>query len=62
MPSLPLGLVSEVHAGPRVHNNGLLDNKTITVEARNVPARVGQRDLIDLVGVEPDLALSAFEH
>lgn len=28
----------------------------------DVLARVGERDLVDLVGVEPDLALSALEY
>ena len=45
-----------------MHNCRLLDNKSVAVQLGNVAARVGQRDLIDLVRVEPDLALSDLEH
>jgi hypothetical protein len=62
MPSLSLGLVAEGNAGPGVDNGGLLDDKTILGQTGDVAAAVGQRDLVDLVGVEPDLALTALEH
>ena len=42
-------------------DGGLLDDKTVAVEAGNVAAGVGQGDLVDFVGVEPDLALTALE-
>ena len=41
---------------------GLLDNKTITVKTGNVAARVGQGNLINFIGVQPNLALAAFQH
>lgn len=60
MTTLALGFVSQRNTGTRVHHSGLLHNQTITVQARNVTARVGQGNLVNLVGVQPDLALSAF--
>ncbi len=41
--------------------DGLADNVTILNELADVLARVGHRDLVDLIGIEPDLALSALE-
>lgn len=61
MPSLSLGLVAEGNAGTGVDHGGLLDDKTILGKTGDVAAAVGQRDLVDLVGVEPDLALTALE-
>ena len=43
-----------------MYDYGLLDDETVPVKAGDVPARVGERDLVDLVRVQPDLALSAF--
>ena len=40
----------------------LLDYETILHQLADVLARVGHRDLIDLVRVKPDLALAALEH
>lgn len=62
MPSLSLGLVAEGNAGAGVDNGGLLDDETILGQTGDVAAAVGQRDLVDLVGVEPDLALTALEN
>ena len=61
MPSLPLGLIAEGDASPGVDDGRLLDDQTVLGKAGDVAAAVGQRDLIDLVGVEPDLALAALE-
>ena len=61
MPSLSLGLVAEGNAGAGVDHGGLLDDETILGQTLDVAAAVGQRDLVDLVGVEPDLALTALE-
>ena len=61
MPSLSLGLVAEGNAGTGVDHGGLLDDETILGKTGDVAAAVGQRDLVDLVGVEPDLALTALE-
>lgn len=60
--SLPLGLVSEGNTGARVHDGGLLDDEAIAAEAGDVAAGVSQRDLVDLVGVQPDFALAALEN
>jgi len=40
----------------------LADDETILHKLADVLAGVGHRDLIDLIGVQPDLVLSALEH
>jgi len=44
---------------PGVHRDGLADNKAIGDELADGLARVGIADLVNFVGVEPDLALAA---
>lgn len=61
VPSLTLGFVTKLNAGPRVHNGRLLNDQTVAVQLGNVASRVGEHNLIDLIGVQPDLALSALE-
>ena len=61
MPSLSLGLIAEGDASAGVDDGRLLDDETVLGQAGDVAAAVGQRDLVDLVGVEPDLALAALE-
>lgn len=51
------GELTRASAG--VHGDGLLDNQAIGDELANSGAAVGVGDLLDLVGVEPDLALAA---
>lgn len=46
-------------AGTRVHSDGLLDNEAIGDELADGLAGVGVGDLVDLIWVEPDLALAA---
>lgn len=46
-------------ARARVHGDGLADDEAIGDELADGLAGVGVGDLVDLVGVEPDLALSA---
>jgi hypothetical protein len=46
-------------AGARVHGDRLADDEAIGDELANSGAAVGVGDLVDLVGVEPDLALAA---
>ena len=60
MTALPLGLVPQQYPTPLMNNDGFLDDDTVPMKAGNVPTRVGERDLVDLVRVKPDLALSAF--
>lgn len=55
-----LGL--DAGAEARVHLVGLLDDQTILDQAADVLTGVGIRDLVDLVGVEPDLAFAALQH
>lgn len=45
--------------GSGVHGDGLLDDEAICNELANRLAGVGVGDLAGLIGVEPDLALSA---
>ena len=49
-------------AGARVHGDGLADDETILNELADRLAGVGVGDFAGLVGVEPDLALSATDH
>ena len=53
------GLVQLTGAAARVHGDGLADNEAIRDELADRLARVGIADLAGLVGVEPDLALTA---
>ena len=46
-------------ARARVHGDGLADDEAIADELADRLAGVGVGDLVDLVGVEPDLALTA---
>ena len=45
---------------PRVDGDGLLDDQTVADELTDVLAGVGIGDLVDLVGVEPDLLFATF--
>jgi hypothetical protein len=49
-------------AGTRVHGDGLADDEAILDELADGLAGVGVGDFADLVGVEPDLALSATDN
>ena len=53
------GLVEGSSTGTRVHSNGLADDEAIGDELADGLTGVGVRDLVDFVGVEPDLALAA---
>ena len=43
-------------------NSGFLNDQTVTVKTCDVSARVGKRNLIDFIGVQPNLTLSAFQN
>lgn len=45
-----------------MHCDGLADDETIADELADGLTRVGVADLVDLVGVEPDLALPTANH
>jgi hypothetical protein len=45
-----------------VHHRGLLHDETIFVELVNVSTTIRQRNFVDFIGVQPNLALSAFEN
>lgn len=55
------GEVQLTGAGTRVHGDGLADDQAIGDQLADGLAGVGVGDLVDLVGVEPDLALAAAE-
>lgn len=46
-------------AGSRVHGDWLLDDEAICNELADGLARIGVGDLAGLIGIEPNLALSA---
>jgi hypothetical protein len=46
-------------AGSRVHGDGLPDDEAIRNELSDRLAGVGIRDFADLIGIKPDLSLSA---
>lgn len=56
-----LGFISQSNASTGVDNSGLLDNQTITVKTSNVASRVGKSNLVNFVGIQPDLAPSALQ-
>jgi len=49
-------------ARSRVHGDGLADDEAICNELSNCLARVGVGDFADLIGIEPDLALSTADY
>lgn len=55
------GKVQLTRTGTRVHGDGLSDDEAIGDELANGLAGVGVGDLVDLVGIEPNLALTAAE-
>lgn len=55
------GKVQLTRAGTRVHGDGLSDDEAIGHELADRLAGVGVGDLVDLVGIEPNLALTAAE-
>lgn len=57
----PAGEVQLTSTGTRVHGDWLADDEAIGDELADGLAGVGVGDLVDLVGVEPDLALAAAE-
>ena len=61
MSSLPPGLVVSSHAGPGVDGHGLLDDETVLDQLPDVGPGVGVGDLVDLVGVQPDLTRDTLE-
>lgn len=45
-----------------MHGNGFADDKSIADELADGLSRIGVGDFIDLVWVEPDLALATADH
>lgn len=45
-----------------MHGDGLADDEAIADEFSDGLARVGVRDFVNLVGVQPDLALTASDN
>lgn len=60
--SLGLGLSVSLVSGRRVNSIRLADDETILDELANILARVGVGDLVDLVRVQPHLALTAVQY
>ena len=57
----PSGEVQLTRTGTRVHGDGLSDDEAIGNELADRLAGVGIGDLVDLIGVEPNLALTTAE-
>lgn len=57
----PTGEVQLTGTGTRVHSDWLADDEAIGDELADGLAGVGVGDLVDLIGIEPDLALAAAE-
>jgi len=62
MSALPLRFISKRNPSTRVHDGWLFDDQTVAVVTSNIAAGVGKGDLADLIRVEPDLSLTAFEN
>ena len=58
VPALPPGLVVGSNAGPGVDSHRLLDHQTILDQLPDVSPGVGVGDLVDLVGVKPNLTIN----
>jgi hypothetical protein len=61
MTTITLGSSTFEDTETRLRDLGLADNKTILYELTNVSTRVGVGDLIDLIGIEPNLSLTTLE-
>jgi len=57
--SLPLSLVSDGNSGTGMYNNWLLNDESITMKTGDVTTGIGKRNLVNLIGVKPDLLLTA---
>lgn len=58
----PAGGSQGASAGTGVHGDGLADDEAIVNELADGLAGVGVGDLVDLIGVQPNLALSATDN
>merc|ERR1719422_268408 len=58
--TLATGFIISADTGPRVNSDRLLDDKTILNQLPDVLPGVGISDLIDLIGVKPDLVFATF--
>jgi hypothetical protein len=58
----PAGGSQGAGAGTRVHGDGLADDEAIVDELADGLTGVGVGDLVDLIGIQPDLALSATDN
>jgi hypothetical protein len=62
MTTLALGFIAELNASTTVHDGRLFNDQSIVVQFLNVAATVRKRDFVNLVRVEPNLALAALQH
>ena len=60
--ALALGCVSQGYASAGMHHGWLLNNESISMESSNVATRIGKGNFVNLVGVQPDFALAAFQN
>ena len=56
-----LGIVANVHTSTRVHHHVLADDQTVLHKLADALAGVGEGNVVHLVGVHPNLALTALK-
>jgi hypothetical protein len=39
-----------------------LNDKSIPMQTSNIPTRIGERNFINFIGIQPNLALTAFQN
>lgn len=62
MTAVPPSFSQLAGLGTRVHGDGLADDEAIAHKLADGLAGVGVGDLVDLVGIEPDLTLATANH
>ena len=45
-----------------MHNSWFLDDETISVQLGNISTRIRQRDFVDFIGIQPNLAFTTLEY
>mmetsp|Transcript_17310 Transcript_17310/g.34720 ORF Transcript_17310/g.34720 Transcript_17310/m.34720 type:complete len:205 (+) Transcript_17310:540-1154(+) len=60
--SLSHGLKTSVHTASRVDYRRFFHDETIFFQTSDVATRVGQRNFVDFIWIQPNFTLSAFEY
>jgi len=62
MSALPARLGVLAYPRPGMHGHRFLDDETVLDELANVLPGVGIGDLVDLIGIQPDLVAATFQN